>query len=277
MSSMPLLKRFYTDRYLHIRSFSLQLVVSAALCMAAYALHGADYSFSFSLWHLALIPLGVYLGGLSAVWMHNASHGSFKNPVVNDICGHIAGLHQLWGFMGWKLIHLVHHHYSDNQEMDPHAPKDYSFWQFARIMFLHSSRMITTRYQQHWGTGAKTRLLHKGVLITFTALVVLNLAFWFLLLGPSAFVFFYVPSYIANHLLYVDINYTAHPKDPLTGQTAAANLDHNLYFKLANLCWFGIYYHANHHRKPHLFNPKYMPVSARARRAAAPAAQELAA
>lgn len=256
---MSLMKRFYIDRYLHIRSFSLNLCVSATLCYVLYQYHTPEfYSFRFAPWHLALVPLGIYLGGISAVFIHNASHNSFPNRWLNEACGHLAGMHQLWGFMGWKLIHLVHHHYSDNPDMDPHPPKNLTFWQFGRTMFLHSSAKISERYREHWGKGLLTRCLHRGVLAIFIALAVFNTLFWYLLLGPALFLFFYVPSYVANHLLFIDINYSAHPKDPETGSTQAANLDHTLYHRIANALWSGIYYHANHHRKPRLYNPKTM-------------------
>lgn len=261
-AAMPLMKRFYVDRYLHIRSFSLQLVLVSALCAVVYSLHApAYYAWDLKPWHLALVPLGVYFGGLSAVWMHNASHGSFKNRMANDVCGLIAGVHQLWGFMGWKLIHLVHHHYSDVPDMDPHAPGNLTFWQFARVMFVKSSARISERYREHWGNTPQTHFLQRLGLAVFAAMAVANLTLCYLLLGPEAFVCFYIPSYIANHLLYVDINYTAHPKDA-NGNTAAANFNHTLYYKLANFFWFGIYFHANHHRKPLLFNPRYMPARA---------------
>jgi hypothetical protein len=42
-------------------------------------------------------------------------------------------------------------------------------------------------------------------------------------------------------------------------------MDSDLYYKVANAIWCGIYYHENHHRKPMLFNPKKMPVSERVR------------
>ncbi|NBX03985.1 MAG: fatty acid desaturase [Alphaproteobacteria bacterium] len=255
---MSLMKRFYQDPYLHIRSFSLSLFSGVALCVATYSLRLHDYSaFSFSPWMLALVPFGIYIGGLSAVFMHNATHGSFKPKWMNWVAGNLAGIHQLWGFMGWKLIHLVHHHYSDVPDMDPHAPGDLSFWQFARVMFIKSSARISERYREHWGNTAQTRILQRAVLVVFGAMALTNLALCYLLLGPAGFVFFYIPSYISNHMLYVDINYTAHPKDE-NGQTAAANLNHTLYYKIANFFWFGIYFHGNHHRKPLLFNPRYM-------------------
>ena len=261
---LSLMKRFYVDRYLHIRSFTLNFFVSAALCVAAYSIHSHEfYQFHFALWHLALVPLGIYLGGVSAVFIHNATHNSFSSPRLNEFCGQLSGLHQLWGFMGWKLIHLLHHQYSDNLAMDPHAPGDRTFWQFARIMFLKSSAKVSERYREHWGSDLRTKILHKSVLVVFLGLVALNTLFWYLLLGPVGFLWFYIPSYIANHLLFVDINYSAHPKDPESGETKPANLDDTLYHKVANALWFGIYYHNNHHRKPLLFNPKYMPASQR--------------
>ena len=258
---MSLIKQFYTDCYLHIRSFSLNLLVSASLCAGLYTLHEPSfYEFKPQAWHLLLIPFGLYIAGLSAVWMHNASHGSFKNKYVNAACGYIAGIHQLWGFMGWKLIHLFHHMYSDQVDMDTHPPKGMTFWQFARSMFLYSSASISKRYREQWGHGLKTRVMHKTVLVVFLAMAASNLLFWYLLLGPEGFLFFYIPSYVANYLVYVDINYSAHPADPATGDTAAANLNETLYHKLANKLWFGIYFHGNHHRKPMLFNPRHMPV-----------------
>ena len=264
MPRMPLMKRFYADRYLHIRSFFLQFLVSHALCVAVYNLHSPEfYEFSFQWWYLALIPFGIYIGGVSAVFMHNASHGSFPNKLANEIAGYTSGVHQLWGYMGWKLIHLVHHHYSDVPHMDPHAPGTLTFWQFAKVMFVKSSARISERYREHFGDTPHTRFLQQVGLFVFAAMALTNLALFYLILGPAGFLFFYIPSYISNHMLYVDINYSAHPKDE-GGNTAAANFNDTLYHKVANFCWFGIYFHGNHHRKPLLFNPRYMPVRNRA-------------
>ena len=261
---MSLMKRFYLDRYLHIRSFCIQMVMVTALSALLYFYHSPEfYQWHFSLWDLALIPLGIYVGGVSAVFIHNATHNSFRSPFWNEVCGYLSGLHQLWGFMGWKLIHLVHHQYSDSKDMDPHPPGDLSFWQFGKRMFILSSRKISERYREHWGENPKTLMLQKYVNILFPVMTLLTLIGWVILLGPVVFVFFYIPSYISNHLLFIDVNYSAHPKDE-TGTTKATNLDHNFYYKFANRFWFGIYYHGNHHRRPTLFNPKHMSVSDRA-------------
>jgi fatty acid desaturase len=251
------IKRFYQDRFYHIRSFALHLAVAACVCALLYSLRDADfYRFDFAWWQpLVYLPLGIYFGGLSAVFIHNATHNSFPNRFLNELGGQIAGVHQLWGFLGWKIIHLIHHNYSDKGEMDPHPPKGLSFGRFLAIMFLRSSRTVTQRYREHWGSGFITQALHLGVLVTFLGMSIAYLAFWFLLLGPEAFVLGYIPSLAFNHWFFAHINYYCHPLDDATDETAAANLNHNWYYHLANRLWFGIYYHGNHHRKPNLFNP----------------------
>ncbi len=254
------LKDFYKDPYLHIRSFSLSALLALALCAVAYALHPLKplSEIHFALWHLLAIPVGIYVGGLSCVYIHNATHQSFPNRFLNELGGHIAGIHQLWGFTGWKLIHLIHHQYSDNIEHDPHPPADLPFSIFLRRMFLRSSRVMTKRYREHWGESRRTQILHGAVLVTFLVMTSGFLAFWYILLGPELFLLGYLPSLAWNHYMFAHINYYCHPKNEDGKTTAAANLTGGLYYKLANLLWHGIYYHGNHHKKPMLFNPRHM-------------------
>lgn len=264
MSSMPLLKRFYHDPYLLIRSFTLCFITVTAMCATLYAYRDASfYEFRFAPWQLLYVPLGIYLGGISAVFIHNATHNSFPIAWMNWWAGQLAGMHQLWGFTGWKLIHLVHHQYSDNADMDPHPPAGKTFPQFLKTMFVHSSKKITERYREHYGVTSRTRLLQGAVYVVFLGLVAANITFWYLLLGPAAFLFGYIPSYITNHLLFADINYHAHPKNEETGEYNAGNMTNTLYYDIANAIWCGIYYHENHHRKPMLFNPKKMALEKR--------------
>lgn len=258
------IKTFYSDRYYHIKSFAVHAVFAVLLCVLLYNWHDSSfYEFQFSPLRAVLyIVLGIYWGGLSAVFIHNATHNSFPNKFLNEICGQIAGIHQLWGFMGWKVIHLFHHQYSDRNDRDPHSPKGKTFGQFLKGMFFLSSRSISERYREHWGLNTKTKILHTGVLVLFHIMAVSYLLFWYLLLGTEGFLFFYIPSLAFNHWFFAYINYYCHPVDPVTGDTAAANLDETLHQKLVNFLWFGIYYHGNHHKRPQLFNPKYMVASA---------------
>jgi stearoyl-CoA desaturase (delta-9 desaturase) len=259
---MPLLKRFYQDPYLHIRSFSLHLLASAALCALLYSVRTPEFfSYAFAWWHPLLILPAIYVGGLSAVFIHNACHGSFKPRWMNVVAGEVAGVHQLWGFMGWKLIHLMHHHYSDDLRYDPHPPADYTFAQFMKHMFLKSSQKVTERYREHYGETKRTIILHRILKPVFLAMAACNALLWFLLLGPVGFVWFYLPSYAFNHWIFSHVNYYSHPKDE-NGKTYAVNRDDTLYHKIGNFLWFGLYYHGNHHRKPLLFNPKKVPARA---------------
>jgi len=254
--AVPVLKRFYLDPYMQIRSFVTHLTLNIVLI--ALAMQLPLHMTQFSAWQLLLVPLGIYLGGISAVWIHNATHSSFKNPIINELCGEIAGMHQLWGFLGWKIIHLMHHQYSDNSEMDPHPPKGKTFWQFAYSMFTGGSEKISQRYRAHWGENARTNFLQKATFAIFVTVAITNAFLWYVVLGFYGFMLFFIPSYISNHLLFVDVNYTAHPEDA-DGNTKAANLNDTLYYKIANFFWFGIYFHGNHHRRPMLFNPRHMP------------------
>jgi len=258
------IKKFYSNRYYHIKSFASHAAFALALCFLFYNLHDNNfYEFHFSPLRAVLyIVLGIYVGGLSAVFIHNATHNSFPNKWLNELAGQISGIHQLWGFMGWRIIHLFHHQYSDRNDRDPHPPKGKTFWQFLRGMFFLSSVSISERYREQWGVNRKTHILHYGVIILFHIMAISYLLFWFFLLGTEGFIFFYIPSLIWNHLFFASINYHCHPANPETGETQATNLDENLYHKISNAIWFGIYYHGNHHKKPTLFNPKYMPEKA---------------
>lgn len=250
------LKKFYADPYYQIRSFTVYAIAGLLLCIGLVWLRTPEfYRFDFSWWHLALIPLGVYAGGLSAVWIHNATHQSFPNRLLNEICGRIAGIHQLWGYKGWKLIHLVHHQYSDHVEHDPHPTKNRVFSEYFRTMFARSSLTLSRRYREHFGDTPRTRLLQTLTVGLFFIKAATLIAFWYLLLGPAGFVFGYIPSLAWNHYMFAHINYYCHPEEE-TGETAATNLNHNWYYRIANVIWHGIYFHGNHHKKPMLFNPR---------------------
>jgi stearoyl-CoA desaturase (delta-9 desaturase) len=154
----------------------------------------------------------------------------------------------------------VHHQYVDIDAMDPHKHSDVTFWRYVMVMAPRSNAKIRERYRDHWGTGQRTRFLQSQGFINSVsmALVAGNLLLWYMLFGPAGFIFFYIPSFIATYMLVADINYSTHPKNPATSETRPVNLDHNLYHKICNAILSGVYYHANHHRRPFLFNPKKM-------------------
>ncbi len=83
----------------------------------------------------------------------------------------------------------------------------------------------------------------------------LRALFWLLIFHPVVFSFFFVPSYIANVLIFYHFNYYTHAQ---TQEDAVEimNLTHNVYYKLMNTLLFGVYFHKNHHQRPNLFDPR---------------------
>lgn len=257
---MSLVKKFYSDRFFHIKKLSGSIAVTVAAAAVVSRLHAPEfYTFQFAPWQLLLAPLGFWVGGMSVIFIHNATHDSFSTRWLNRFCGHLSGMHQLWGFTGWKLIHVFHHLYTDNADLDIHSPKGMTFGQYVRKMIYFPSQIISKKYYEHWGNTPKSHTIRKISFVLFLILLLCNLTFWYLLLGPSGMLFFYLPSYIGAYFLFAHLNYYGHPVDNQTGETHPVNLDHGPYYWLANRCWVGIYFHLNHHKKPALFNPRHMP------------------
>ncbi len=255
-------KQFYSDPFFHIKKLGGAIIFSASCCFALYQIRPDEfYQFSFSLELLLLLPLAFYIGGLSVVFIHNATHDSFPIKILNPLLGHLSGMHQLWGFTGWKLIHVYHHQYVDHPDRDPHTPLQRTFTEYMKCMYSHPSQVISKRYYEHWGDTPETRTRRKISFTLFLTLLICNLSLWYLLLGPEGMLFFYLPSYIMSYFVFAHLNYYGHQYDSKTGKSEAVNIDEGWYYKFANLFWFGLYYHANHHKKPMLFNPKYMPTA----------------
>jgi fatty acid desaturase len=256
---MSLTAKFYSDRFFHIKLLIPSTAFTLMLCWLVSLIHSPSfYHFSFEWWYLLVIPLGLWVGGLSVVFIHNATHKSFAFPWLNRLCGHISGMHQLWGFTGWGLIHVFHHQYSDKPGQDPHSPAGKGFLKYALQMSNDSSQVVINRYYEQFGNTPHSRLIITCSFLLFLLLVISNLTFWYLLLGPVGMLFFYLPSYISNFWLFAHVNYYGHRIDEKTGEMHPINLSEGWYYKLANLCWFGIYFHGNHHKKPLLFNPSHM-------------------
>jgi hypothetical protein len=55
----------------------------------------------------------------------------------------------------------------------------------------------------------------------------------------------------------VHFNWSTHNAFSPEKDFLPVNLDHG-YYKIGNLIWFGIYMHANHHKRTNIFNPAKM-------------------
>lgn len=82
-----------------------------------------------------------------------------------------------------------------------------------------------------------------------------GLAAWFFVLGVPLFVALFLPIQLAGWLIVSHFNWVSHGGDDPEHDYHPRNLDHGWYW-LANRLWFGLYFHANHHRWPYLFDPR---------------------
>jgi fatty-acid desaturase len=205
---------------------------------------------------VALIPLGILAGTVSAALMHNAAHGNFRRGWENRLWGELCGLFQLSGFAGWCISHFIHHAAPDNPDADAHPPGELSFSQYVNAMGLMMKANLTGKYFETFGDNAHTRATWSlvGFLLPFVRY--LRVAFVLLLFGPTAFVMLYVPFKIANTLIYGDFNYRTH-RPTGDGGYEVLNLNHTIWYKLLNAISFGSYFHKNHHRNAKVFNPRH--------------------
>lgn len=217
-------------------------------------------------WYLALLPLVIYVHILLNVFIHNCCHGNFPRP-VNRLIGEIAGVLVITRYASWEIIHQRHHRYSDDPERDPHHVMP-NFWRFlARTMLVNVEKQLQNQaYDQFGDTPEMRRREQLRSVLSFSVMIPLNLAFW-LLLGPEAFVFLWLPAQAVGWVHVAHFNWATHNAHSPTGDYKPVNLDHGLYW-LGNRIWFGLYMHANHHKRANIFNPAKMD-EVMARRAAA--------
>jgi fatty acid desaturase len=216
-----------------------------------------------ALWHLALIPLGIYLGMLNVPVIHNCAHKSFRPLWLNRFLGELCSLHLLSGYPGFVILHLTHHRHADDPLLDPHPNKDLSFWQYLNSLKLSLRRSFHRLYFERWGETPRTRRIWAFVKVLLPVNRVLRALFVLFLLGPIGFTFFYIPSFIANQLTYAHINYYTHAQSAASpGSVEIINMNEGWVYPLLNRILIGIYFHKNHHERPNLFNPKTSPKNA---------------
>ncbi|HSW03794.1 fatty acid desaturase family protein [Aquabacterium sp.] len=229
-----------------------------------YIIAGAAVLILLTLWHyrmemswgLAILCIAaIYLGHLSAVFIHNAAHLNFRPLWLNGVIGEACALQQLSaGLVVWRFFHAHHHAFPDDPERDPHPPKGYTFWQFIDVARLLIARRLEGLYLKNWGDTAETRKRWKQQNLLLLLSRFAKTLFVFSLLGPKYFALAFVPSYISNVLCLAAFNYFTHQEQP-EGTVEARNLRGSPYFDFCNRFLFGVYYHKNHHRNPRAFNP----------------------
>lgn len=243
------------------------------LALDAYLLiTGTPPLVQWQTWMWALLPLAIYAHILLNVFIHNCCHGNFPRP-VNRLIGELAGLLVITRYASWEIIHQRHHRYSDDPAKDPHHVLP-NFWIFlAKTMLINVERQLQNQaYDQFGDTPAHRRREAVRAVLSFSVMLPLILAFY-LLLGPEAFFFLFVPAQAIGWVQVAHFNWATHNAHSPSRDYRPVNLNHGWY-RLGNAIWFGLYMHGNHHKRANIFNPAKMD-AVLARRAAAKAQQPL--
>ena len=202
-----------------------------------------------------LLPLVCYAQVLSSVFIHNATHNSFPRP-INRLVGELCGIIVLTRFASWEVVHQRHHRYADDVEKDPH-PIVTGYWRYVAQTLVSVERQLQRIYFDLYGETPSTRRYERRRAIASYATNLLLLYTWYSFLGPIAFFFFFVPSALLGMLHIIHFNWSTHNAASRAKDFHPVNLNHGL-FKLGNKLLFGIYMHANHHKRANVFNPAKM-------------------
>lgn len=241
---------FYLPRYLAVHILILVIGYFFAL---KYINH--DFSLHLTLNHLLLLPLALVFGIQVPTLMHNCVHGNIRPKSLNFIIGELSCFFVLMSLSIIGINHTLHHTHADSDE-DPHNPAQKSFLKFFFTSLITGVETIGNKYYKFHGKSSKTKLLFKSSIYMHYVGIFLRLGLWFLLLGPTLFVAFFVPAFFFYVFAFAHVNYITHVIDG-EGKPQIINVDSNIYYRLINFIGSGVYYHKNHHLNPSCYNPKY--------------------
>jgi stearoyl-CoA desaturase (delta-9 desaturase) len=231
----------------------------AALCVTLLlAMRAAGHEPLLDHWdnrYWLLLPLAFYAQILCSVFIHNCTHNSFPRA-VNRLVGELCGVVVLTRFASWEVIHQRHHRYSDDLERDPH-PVLPSYWRYLVKTVVNVEHQLQQIYCDLYGDTPENRRYERFRAYVSYGTNLLLIATWFTFLGPIAFGFFFVIPAIVGFLHLVHFNWSTHNAFSPSHDFRPVNLNHGLY-KIGNYLFFGIYMHANHHKRTGLFNPAKM-------------------
>lgn len=207
---------------------------------------------------LAAIPTGWRIASI----LHNTGHSNYRSWLdrwtregfVNDALGELVGAWVGYGFTSFVLIHSLHHAYSD-RELDPVCPRGLGFFQFMSGPLRYPIRKGRRFLDELHGRSAGYARVRLGEAVLLVLGIALRIAAFWLAFGPNGFAFFYVPSVLSNIAILAHINFVCH-RDRDDGSVEVVNLDHTLYYRVANFVTTGGYFHKSHHLRPTVFDPR---------------------
>jgi fatty acid desaturase len=230
--------------------FYAAVCAALSLEMRLTGFQGLTQAWDFRL--LLLFPLVCQAQILCSVYIHNATHHSFPR-ILNRIVGEVCGLVVISRFASWEIIHRRHHRFSDDVEKDPH-PVEPSYWRYVMHTIVGVERQLQQIFFELHGDTAENRTYEKRRAYLSYATSVLLILTWLQVLGTPAFLMLFLPASIVGVLHLVHFNWSTHDGASNAKNYRPVNLNQGFYW-FGNLAWHGIYMHANHHRKPGVFNP----------------------
>jgi stearoyl-CoA desaturase (delta-9 desaturase) len=247
------LQQFKKNRrfYLQYDAFYLGLAAVAALLMFAFHWRPLDSYVTWTPLHFVLgVPALIYFLICCHLWIHNATHGNFPR-YLNRIIGEVLGVVVFVRYASWDIVHMRHHRFSDDTVKDPH-PNYPSYWKSFFSSIIYVERQLQQQYCDVWGDTEENRRYEAfRAKVSYGTNVVLAVA-WYQLLGPIG-LSMWLPCNIIAAAFVAHFNWSTH-NGGAGRDFRPVNLNHGYYW-LGNKLFTGIYFHANHHKRPHLFNP----------------------
>ncbi|MBY0412831.1 MAG: fatty acid desaturase [Bdellovibrionales bacterium] len=246
----------YLPTYLGVHT--LILVIAYALLLQ-YSNHDLSLHLTFN--HLLLLPVALVFGIQVPTLMHNCVHDNLRSKKLNFIIGELSCFFVLMSLGIIGINHTLHHAHADSHE-DPHNPAKKTFLQFFFTSLVTGVEIIGNKYYRFHSKSTRTKILYNSSICMHYAGIFLRLGLWFLLLGPTLFISFFIPAFFFYVFAFAHVNYITHIIDE-EGKAQIININSNIYYKLINFIGSGVYYHKNHHLNPRCYNPKYYKVQKR--------------
>lgn len=239
---------FFVPVFILLSMPSINLVAIAWVCAVLISALRPD----FDVIYLAFIPVAIIMTFTVTALFHSASHSSIRPRWLRRILGEFIGLWQLASFPLWTIIHVLHHKHADDPILDPHPPMGRSYWKFLFEMRQNVSTVLANYYFSLWGKNKESLRNLKELGAESMTATLLQVVFWYLLLGPYIFTFFFAFAVVFKMMHYAWFNYVTHVY--MKDGASIIDLNHGFY-KVINFVAFGLYYHKSHHLQPSLFNP----------------------
>lgn len=248
--------QFRRNRHFYLWYDGTWAVIILAAIAAMVATGWSGVAPEWNPWIMVALPVLTYMQITAHLFVHNATHKSWPKS-INRLVGEICGAFIVTRFASWEVVHQRHHTYSDDLEKDPHPVVSNNFWKFTLNQVVNVESMLQQAYYDtHGDTPSSRRYERVRAIVSFVVAMMLVYA-WFLFWGPAMFFAVFLPAVVLGGLHVSHFNWCTHNGFSKDQDFHPVNLDHGLYW-LGNRVFFGIYYHANHHHRPALFNPMKM-------------------